>query len=240
MSNETITKHIRFSIRFDVERLTQDLSRVLESNWVPHFNTGGYTGNWKAIPLYAKDGDAGNIFVPMEDETTVLKETDVMKDCAYFREVVQYFQFPILSVRLLRLEVGAEIKPHKDHKLGYEDDQFRLHIPIVTNPEVSFILDGERLNMQPGECWYANVNFEHSVANHGTIDRVHLVIDGIRNAWSDAFFFAEVPKESLDIQHTESHSAGTLQRIIEELESHPETANQELIATLKAQLKEME
>ncbi|MEL6865420.1 MAG: aspartyl/asparaginyl beta-hydroxylase domain-containing protein, partial [Bacteroidota bacterium] len=91
------------------------------------------------------------------------------------------------------------IKPHRDFRLGYEDDNFRIHIPITTNDQVSFVLGGEQLRMLPGECWYTNVNFTHSVANNGSTDRVHLVIDGERNAWSDELFFSLAPRAQFNL-----------------------------------------
>jgi Aspartyl/Asparaginyl beta-hydroxylase len=96
---------------------------------------------------------------------------------------------------LLNLAVGAEIKPHSDHCLGYEDGCFRLHIPIITNSQVEFILDGNRVIMNEGECWYIDANFIHSVANRGETDRIHLVIDGIRNEWTDNLFFENTNPE---------------------------------------------
>ncbi|WP_343748587.1 aspartyl/asparaginyl beta-hydroxylase domain-containing protein [Fluviicola sp.] len=235
MSENTVIKHLKFPVQFDGQKLAHDLSLVLGSEWVPHFNTGGYTGNWNALSLYAKNGDAQHIFVPMADDASIT-ETPLMKNCAYFREVIQTFQFPILSVRLLKLEAGAEIKPHRDHELGYEDNQFRLHIPVVTNPGVEFILDGEELKMLPGECWYANVNFVHSVANRGKEDRVHLVIDGVRNAWSDEWFFAQAPKSRFETEKKEVRSAASILRTIEELKGNPQTAAHPLIALLEEEL----
>lgn len=238
MSENTVIKHIKFPVQFDEQKLAHDLSLVLDSEWIPHFNTGGYTGNWNALSLYAKNGDENHIFVPMEDDASIV-ETALMKPCSYFREVIRGFQFPILSVRLLKLEAGAVIKPHRDHELGYEDNQFRLHIPIVTNPGVEFILDGEELRMLPGECWYANVNFVHSVANRGTEDRVHLVIDGVRNDWSDAWFFAQAPKARFEVEKKETRSAETILRTIEELKSNPHTADHPLIAILEEELNRL-
>ncbi len=238
MSETKVIKHIKFPVRFDERKLAHDLSLVMESKWIPHFNTGGYVGNWNAISLYAKNGDAQNIFVPMENDRSIV-ETALMKECTYFREVIRWFEFPILSVRLLKLEAGAEIKLHRDHELGYEDNQFRLHIPIITNPGVEFILDGEHLKMLPGECWYANVNFVHSVANRGTQDRVHLVIDGIRNEWSDKLFFAEAPEAHFEKNQKETRSAETILRTIEELKSNQDTAAHPLIAVLEEELKQL-
>lgn len=238
MSEKAVIKYIKFPVQFDAQKLVSDLSQVLGSEWIPHFNTGGYTGNWNAISLYAKNGDAQHIFVPMQDDASIM-ETPLMQHCAYFREVIQWFRFPVLSVRLLKLEAGAEIKPHRDHELGYEDNQFRLHIPIVTNPGVEFILDGEELKMLPGECWYANVNLVHSVANRGTEDRVHLVIDGVRNAWSDEWFFAQAPKEQFEVEKKEVRSVETILRTIEELKSNAQTAGHPLIAILEAELSSL-
>lgn len=236
MSKDQMTKYLKFPIQFDAERLVEDLSRVMEDKWIPHFNTGGYVGNWNAISLYAKDGNEQNIFAHMPDNASI-SETPLMKECLYFKEVLDYFKFPVLSVRLLRLEVGAEIKPHTDYELGYEDGQFRLHIPIVTNPDIEFILADERLTMLPGECWYTNVNFVHSVANRGTVDRVHLVIDGVRNDWTDELFFALAPESSFQSVKEESLSQETIVRMLEEMKNNPQMADHPIIRELEEKLK---
>lgn len=235
MSKKEITKHLKFPLHFDEELLVKDLSKVLEGQWIAHFNKGGYTGNWNAVSLYAVDGNERNIFAHQLENASI-SETPLMKECTYFREVLDGFKFPILSVRLLRLEVGAEIKPHTDHELGYEDGQFRLHIPIVTNPDIEFILDGERLTMLPGECWYTNVNFVHSVANRGTIDRVHLVIDGERNAWTDELFFSLAPESSYEADREEVLDQETIVRMLEELKSNPQMTGHPLIDELESKL----
>ncbi|MNK09042.1 L-proline cis-4-hydroxylase [compost metagenome] len=235
MKHTPITKYLKFPVQFDEQRLVEDLSRAMKSQWIPHFNTAGYTGSWNAISLYAKDGNEQHIFAHPMDQSAIT-ETPLMKECAYFREVLAYFQFPVLSVRLLKLEAGAEIKPHTDHELGYEDGQFRLHIPIVTNPDIEFILDGEKLTMLPGECWYTNVNLLHSVANRGTADRVHLVIDGVRNAWTDGLFFSLAPESSFEAEREEILDEETIIRMLEELKNNPEMAGHPLIEELKARL----
>lgn len=238
MSKNHVTKYLKFPVQFDEQRLKEDLSKAMEGEWVPHFNTGGYTGNWNAVSLYAKGGDQRNIFAHPTDNSAI-SETPLMKACAYFREVLAFFKFPILSVRLLRLEAGAEIKPHTDHELGYEDGQFRLHIPIVTNPEIEFILDGEKLVMLPGECWYTNVNLVHSVANRGTEDRVHLVIDGVRNDWTDELFFSMAPESSFEKDREENLSPETIKKMLEELKSNPAMANHPIVSELEEKLKNL-
>jgi aspartyl/asparaginyl beta-hydroxylase (cupin superfamily) len=83
----------------------------------------------------------------------------------------------------MRLKAGSSIREHRDYQLGFEDGEVRLHIPVVTNTEVEFVLDGVRSDMKEGECWYHNFNLPHRVANRGTVDRVHLVLDCVVNDW---------------------------------------------------------
>lgn len=225
------TKFLKLPFQFNSTKLVSDLSLILDDKWISHFNTAGYNGNWKAIPLYAQNGDESNIFAhPTAD--SVVSETLILKKCHYLKEVINTFKAPILTARILRLDVGAEIKPHRDHELGYEDGCFRLHIPIVTNPDVEFILDYTPLKMQVGECWYTNVNYLHSVKNLGTINRVHLVLDFERNKWSDELFFGLAPEESFLPLPKETESPETIKRMIEELRLSKEPIAEELINQL--------
>jgi len=52
---------------------------------------------------------------------------------------------------------------------------------VVTNREVAFHVDGRRVEMREGETWFVDIRFEHEVVNRGASDRVHLVIDMVRN-----------------------------------------------------------
>ena len=229
------TKYLKLPFQFDVQALGRDLEQVLESSWLPHFNQKGYTGSWKAIPLYAPGGDSNNILAFVADETRVA-ETPILSTCSYFKEVISSFKCSFSAIRLLRLEPGSYIKPHRDLKSGYEDGFFRLHIPIATNPKVNFTLDGERLSMQPGECWYTNVNYVHSVSNDGATDRVHLVIDGQRNEWSDELFFSLAPKESLLQREEQAYDPKTVRLMIEELKRQESEGAKALVEELERKL----
>ena len=54
-------------------------------------------------------------------------------------------------------------------------------ISATSNTEVDFRLNGSAVVMAPGECWYLRLSDPHSVANRGTTDRVHLVVDAVVN-----------------------------------------------------------
>lgn len=194
---DKLVRHIKFPLTFDVHRLKEDLDKVFSKKWTAHYNTGNYSGNWTSVALMSQNGKSDSIYALPSDDGKLIA-TDALEICDYFKEVLDGFPFEKTAVRLLQLEAGAEVKPHTDNDLGYEDGSFRLHIPIVTNSEVEFILDGNRLDMKEGECWYINANFTHSVVNRGTVNRVHLVIDGLQNDWTDEMFYNEVPKENFD------------------------------------------
>jgi len=187
---EELVRTIKFPIVFDIERLKTDVQKVLSHKWIDHYNTNCYSGKWTSIALMSHSGKSDAIYAFSNNNEPIVN-TEVLDSCDYFKSILDDFLFEKTAVRLLQLAVGAEIKPHSDNCLGYEDDSFRLHIPIITNSEVEFILDGNRIIMNEGECWYIDANFIHSVANRGKNDRIHLVIDGIRNEWTDKLFFAE-------------------------------------------------
>lgn len=187
---EELVRTIKFPFIFDTKRLKSDVQKVLKQKWTDHYNKNGYSGKWTSIALMAKGGKSNEIYASSNNSEPIIN-TEILEDCYYFKEILESFLFEKTAVRLLQLAVGAEIKPHTDNCLGYEDGSFRLHIPIITNNEVEFILDGNRVIMNEGECWYIDANFVHSVANRGAQNRIHLVIDGLRNEWTDQLFFAE-------------------------------------------------
>jgi hypothetical protein len=53
---------------------------------------------------------------------------------------------------------------------------------------VEFFLEGERLQLEEGLCYYVNVSLRHRVINRGPRARVHLVIDAKVNDWVRALF----------------------------------------------------
>jgi hypothetical protein len=182
---------LKLSLQFDALRLQSDLNQILAPDYVPHFNTQYYEGTWSVVPLRSVGGLANHIY-PDPTKQAAYADTPHLARCPYVREVLSGFQCPLLAVRFLRLGPGSIIKEHKDYNLGFEDGEIRLHIPIQTNPGVEFILDGQRVDMKEGECWYLNFNLSHRVANRGTTDRIHLVIDCVVNEWLRDFLQREV------------------------------------------------
>lgn len=174
-------RNYRLPFTFDPARLEADLSAFNAEDWTPHFNQAYYTGEWSGIALRSVGGITRQLFI--DPTQTEFLDTPLMARCPCFQSVVAAFQCPVESVRLLRLRAGSRIREHRDFGLCYEQGEFRVHVPVVTNPGVEFLLEGERLDLAAGECWYVNFNLKHAIANDGVTDRVHLVIDGKVNDW---------------------------------------------------------
>lgn len=86
------------------------------------------------------------------------------------------------QVLFIKLEAGKSIGEHEDDG-AYLYRAARHHIPIITNPGVNFIIDGESKHVPEGECWEINNNKTHAVENNGTEDRIHLLIDIVPNKY---------------------------------------------------------
>ena len=237
MNDFKSVKYLKLPFQFDKERLQSDLNLILSSNWVPHYNIQAYEGDWQSISLYSTKGNEEDIFA-IQNPSLELQKTSALEKSEYLVEVIESFKCQLLSVRLLKLSIGAIIKPHRDYKLGYEDDNFRLHIPIRTNSEVKFILGGDRLLMLEGECWYTNVNYTHSVSNMGKQDRIHLVLDCQRNSWSDDLFFSLVDKKYL-LPDNSNDMLDQYRNMIKTFERLEEPASEELIKKYKIKIAEL-
>src|SRR6266567_1790712 len=170
------------SLNFDPSPLQADVELLLPGDWVAHFNTGYYEGEWLGIALRSAGGLPDQLY-PDPNARGPILDTPVRERCQNLRKVIANLECPVKSARLLKLAPGGSIKEHRDYDLGFEEGEIRLHIPIVTSPQVEFFLGGERLEMKEGECWYLNVNLPHSVDNRSSVDRIHLVIDCGVNGW---------------------------------------------------------
>lgn len=196
-------------LRFDPERLRSDLAAIDPGEWVPHFNTGGYEGDWSGVALRAVDGDAHAIY-PDPTATDRYGDTLVLSRVPYLREVLAEFRCRLTSVRLLKLCAGSEILEHRDHRLSAQHGEARIHVPIVTNERVVFFLGGEPVPMAAGEAWYLDLELPHRVTNLSDEDRVHLVIDCIVDEWLAAMLQgaealpADDPREADEVGGVES------------------------------------
>ncbi len=180
-----VADRIRLPFAFDVARLNADLERVARASaWIAHFVPQNYDGDWSVLPLRIVAGATHPVMTIYADPgATAFEDGPLLADAPYFRAVLSQFACPVQTVRLMRLTPGSTIKPHRDHDLAAETGAARIHVPITTNPGVEFLLNGTQVVMAAGSAWYLRLADVHAVANRGTTDRVHMVIDCTADAW---------------------------------------------------------
>jgi len=82
----------------------------------------------------------------------------------------------VLRVVLARLLPGKTIDLHYDRHPSFSIAH-RIHVPLLTNPDVEFLVGSERLSLRPHHAFELNNKLPHSVANHGSTARIHLIFD---------------------------------------------------------------
>lgn len=175
---------LQLPFRFDAAAMQADLRRIEDAAWVRHFVTQNYEGDWTVLPLRAPATATHPVQMIYSDPAcSEYADTALLAACPSIAAALTAFDCPLESVRLMRLGAGSIIKTHRDHDLDVEHGRVRLHIPIETNPDVDFRLNGERVALGEGECWYLRLSDPHSVANRGLRDRIHLVVDAIVSPW---------------------------------------------------------
>ncbi len=203
--------------QFDSKALFTDLEKCHKFNFVKNYVPANYNGENYILPLRSVGGRL-DFPAASPNNADQFQDTVVLNECGYFKEVVDTFLCKKEAIRLMNLPPGKIVNTHTDHNCGYEDGIFRLHIPIITNDSVEFILNGKVLKMKPGEVWYTNVNLPHSVTNKGETNRIHLVLDCIRNDWSDALFQSVGYDFAQERNVKEELPMSTVLRMIEEFE----------------------
>jgi hypothetical protein len=178
---------IRLPFAFDPDGLAADLALLGDTQWIKHFVRQNYEGDWSVLPLRAKAGATHPAMMIYSDPlATEFVDTSLLAKLPHIAAAVAAFDCPLRTVRLMRLTPGSVILEHNDLDLDAEMGMARIHVPVTSNPDVEFLLNRIPVPMAPGEAWYLRLSDDHSVANRGATDRVHLVIDALVDDWLTA------------------------------------------------------
>jgi hypothetical protein len=79
-------------------------------------------------------------------------------------------------VMLARMAPGGVIHPHRDQNPAAKWPH-KIHVPLVTNHEVTFYVDGEGYHLAEGEAVEVNNMGVHAVQNRGSTQRIHLIFE---------------------------------------------------------------
>ncbi|PWB31957.1 aspartyl beta-hydroxylase [Pseudomonas sp. SDI] len=169
----------RLNAQVDLPPLLAALAAIEPAQWQPHFNQHYFNGDWSGVALIAP-ADASSELAP---GTGPAVQRPAWLNDSRWQQGLGHLPLAIRSARLLRLGPGAQIHEHRDYDLGGPDADLRLHIPLLSPEQVDFMLEGQRIPMRAGECWFLDLERPHSVDNHDQLPRIHLVLDCRPTPW---------------------------------------------------------
>lgn len=179
----------------DVKAAAAEIAAVGE--FTDHYSKYNKGEAWSAIALRGY-GDESFIAKPTAMSQSWQKEnkdklawtlhdTPLRARLSETEKLVQMIPGVKHRVRLMRLAPGGgELQRHTDQtdsEIGTQDGSLmRIHIPIVTNPDVVFTSwdtrgDQNLVGMGIGEFWYLDIRKPHRAVNGGNSERIHLVMD---------------------------------------------------------------
>ena len=82
----------------------------------------------------------------------------------------------IIRAMAAKLLAGGRILPHWDSHPSFGLGH-RIHVPIVTNRRVRFMIDGRPYQLEVGQAYEINNQKTHSVMNKGDTDRINFIFD---------------------------------------------------------------
>lgn len=162
-----VKSFIPLPFSFDAPKLAEEAVKLPDSAWLPH--PSGLEGN-SAVPLISVGGAINDLF------NGRMATTKWLAECPYHQQVLASFNEILGRSRLMKLAPGAEVAEHVDVDYHWLT-RVRIHIPIITDPEVMFFCAGDRVHMKAGDCWIFNSWEAHRVVNNSGITRIHLVLD---------------------------------------------------------------
>ncbi len=161
------SQFIKLPLQFDSERLAAEVAALPDSAWVKH--PTGFQGNG-AVRLISADGGEN------DDMGGAMQPTPHLLRSPYIQQVLGSLNTVFGRSRLMGLGPHSEVPAHSDvnHHWFY---RVRVHIPILTYPEVRFHCEDRDVHMAAGEAWIFDNWRRHWVINPTDKLRVHLVAD---------------------------------------------------------------
>jgi hypothetical protein len=163
---------VQLTASSDVNRLLTDWDKLTSA--VQHPQPGQYHDDgWRGISLVAPGGLAtwAGACLPVGLRPA---KTPLLDGARQFEELLDSLSCVVESARLLTLLPGESIRPHRDNLTNLRSGVARLHVPIITHPDVQFVVAGVRYTLEPGSLWYADFAKPHAVYNPTNTPRVHL------------------------------------------------------------------
>lgn len=150
----------------DVELLKQSLQSFIDVAQSGVTQQGlRWAGDFEGVSDL-RYSDANPRKIGEEDFKDWIKGTEVLQSVAK-----QYNIRDVGRVRMLMM------KPRTTYSLHHDPDLWRVHIPLITNPNAFMFVDGKMWHLPVGYVYLVKVEHYHLALNAGMENRIHVVFD---------------------------------------------------------------
>lgn len=171
------TNALKLNFQFDAQRIREELESISDS-FKPILSAQIEDQALEGMHLITPDAEGR-----VDKNGHTFHRNEELKKCPYLQEVLDTFKCDKFLYRTQNLKPGGKIEMHRDRGRGIVDGIVRLNIPVTTNDQVYFHIDGERIVMKDGECWLPEVTKLHEVENKSDELRMQIMIDCDLNDW---------------------------------------------------------
>src|SRR5258708_6309227 len=104
----------RLPFKLDLEKMREEVAYLEQKqNWVGHYDKYLADG-WTAVPLVSHDGSMDRVDSQRLGKWGEYKRTPIVDSLPYLRSILDSFQCPHGRIRIMRMNPGTVIKPHRD------------------------------------------------------------------------------------------------------------------------------
>jgi len=148
----------------------------LDHEWTRVYNDY-HSGGWWTLSLLNSTSNPHDALI----EDCVPKETSLLAKMPITKAFLQSLGLKYMWVRLAKLEPNSFMWEHCDYQELQNVQRFRLHVPIITNPDSTLIINVARVHLDAGYIWKLNPVHRHAAGNFGNESRIHILMDCYHN-----------------------------------------------------------
>jgi hypothetical protein len=179
LTNKYMTRKQKFSLHKHTENII--LTFTSNDSAGPSRGAGRARGAGRRAPRSAEGPQPrarrGKPYLRYTDKKLYYKfQKLVDKVLKSLQDIFNYENPVVIKLMFAKLLPRAEISTHIDKSEILRIVQ-RIHIPLVTNSDVTVTINNKKYKMETGKIYNFNNTLSHSVVNNSDMERVHLIID---------------------------------------------------------------
>jgi hypothetical protein len=144
----------------------------LDHAWTRVYNDY-HSGGWWTLSLLNNTSNPHDALI----EDCVPQETSLLARMPVTKAFLQSLGLKYMWVRLAKLEPNSFMWEHCDYQELQNVQRFRLHVPIITNPDSTLIINVAKVHLAAGYIWKLNPVHRHAAGNFGSEARIHILMD---------------------------------------------------------------